>query len=340
VGKNKIIAGLLGLVGLLGASGAQAQSEAETFRGQTIRMIIGYGPGGGYDLYGRFAAEFLGQFIPGAPQIVPQNMPGAGSFVAAKYLAGPGPKDGTAMASLVQSLALDGLTGNAAGLDATKFSYIGRLTTNIDLGIARPGGALNTFEDARQREFTVGSTGGASPAVLLPTALMTYGGAKFKLIRGYQGIAETLIAVERGEVDVAGSGGLAGLLVSHPSWVMERKAPIIYQAALKRHALLPHVPTLEELALTDEGRQVMRAISSTAEIGRSIVLPPGVPPARVAVLRAAFQAMVKDPAVLAAAAKRNVMLDPATGEAMDAVVQDTTRMPKDIIDKVAALLKM
>ncbi|MFN3892042.1 MAG: Bug family tripartite tricarboxylate transporter substrate binding protein [Beijerinckiaceae bacterium] len=326
---------------LSAAGGASAQqSEADFFKGKTLRMIIGYGPGGGYDLYGRFAAEFLGAHLPGNPTVVPQNMPGGGSIVAAKYLYSVAPKDGTAMGCIVQSMGLDAATGNVTGVDATKFVHLGRLTTNIDLGIGRPGGKISSFEDARQREFTVGATGGASPAVLLPTSLNVYAGAKFKLIRGYQGIADTLLALERGEVDIAGSGGLAGLLVSHPSWVLERKAPIIYQAALKRHPLIPHVPTLEELALTDEGRQVMRAISSTAEIGRSIILPPDVPPARIAVMRAAFQAMLKDEKVRAVAEKRNLMLDPGRGEDMDALVRETMALPKDVVDKVAALLKM
>lgn len=322
-----------------GASAAQAQSEAQFFAGKSLRMIIGYGPGGGYDLYGRFAAEFLGPFIPGQPNIVPQNMPGAGSFVAAKHMQTVAPKDGTVMGSLVQSLALDAATGNAAGLDVRKFSYIGRLTSNIDLGIGRPGGQVATFEDARAREFTVGATSGASPAVLLPSALNVYGGAKFKLIRGYQGVAETLLALERGEVDIAGSGGLAGLLSSHPAWILERKAPILYQAALKRHPLLPHVPTLEELALTDEGRVVMRAIAGSAEVGRSIILPPDVPAARIATLRAAFETMMKDPGVLAAAQKRNVTLEHATGEAMDALVVETLALPQPILEKIGALLK-
>ncbi|MDP2355784.1 MAG: tripartite tricarboxylate transporter substrate-binding protein [Beijerinckiaceae bacterium] len=327
------------LVTFSGAASAQ-QSDADFFKGKTLRMIIGYGAGGGYDLYGRFAAEFLGAHLPGNPTIVPQNMPGGGSIVAAKYLYSVAPKDGTAMGCIVQSLGLDAATGNVTGIDATRFTHIGRLTSNIDLGIGRPGGKISSFEDARAREFTVGATGGASPAVLLPTALNVYGGAKFKIIRGYQGIADTLLALERGEVDVAGSGGLVGLLVSHPTWVMERKAPLIYQASLKRHPLIPHVPTLEELALSDEGRQVMRAISSTAEIGRSIVLPPDVPAARVAVLREAFQAMLKDKNVIAVAAKRNLMLDPGRGEDMDALVRETMALPKDIVEKVGRLLKM
>lgn len=308
------------------------------YRGKTIRILIGYGAGGGYDLYGRVAAEFLGRYLPGAPTVVPQNMPGAGSLVAARYLNGVAAADGTTLGALVQSLPLDVAVGNAPGIDLARMRYIGRLTSNTDIGIGREGATL-TMDDARAREITVAATTGASPAVVLPMALNLYGGAKFKLVRGYRGVAESLLAVERGEADVAGSGGLAGLLVSHPAWILERKAPVLYQAGLTRHPLLPHVPTIEELALTPEGKQIMRAIAGTADIGRSIIAGPGAPDARIAQLRAAFDTMVKDPAFLAEMRKRNVTIEAASGAQMDAVAKEALAMPKDVLAKVAELLK-
>ncbi|MGE3247877.1 MAG: tripartite tricarboxylate transporter substrate-binding protein, partial [Beijerinckiaceae bacterium] len=210
--------------------------------------------------------------------------------------------------------------------------------SNIDLGIGKPGAKLS-IEDARSREIKTASTGGASPAVLLPTALNTYAGTKFRLILGYRGIADSLLAVERGETDIAGAGGLASTLARHPSWIEKREAPILYQAALERHPAIPHVPTIVELANGDTGKAVMRALASTAVIGRSLISTPGVPAERIAILRKAFDAMVKDSAYLEAAKKRKVMLDPATGAQMDKVAQDTLAMPKDIAAKVAALLQ-
>ncbi len=273
-------------------------------------MLIGYGPGGGYDLYGRLAAEFLPRHLPGHPTIVPQNMPGGGSFVAAKYMNDVAPKDGTVFGSLAQTLALDSMT-NTGKIDVTKIPYVGRVVTNIDTGVALPKSGIKSFEDVRAKQYTVGASGGGSTTVMFPTALNTYAGAKFKIVRGYNGTTDIVLAMERGEVDIVGAYGLPGMLVSHPGWVNRGEATFLYQASLKRHRLLPNVPTLPELAQSDEGREVLRAAASTGEIGRSIITTPGVPPERLAALRAAFRAMLEDPDFLAATEKRNLMIDAA-----------------------------
>ena len=321
------------------AGTVSADPIADFYRGKTVRMIIGYGVGGGYDLYARIAAEFLGRHIPGNPRILPENMTGAGSFLAAKYLNEVAPHDGTALGSLAQTLALDAATGTGSGLDVTQFHYIGRLTSSIDLGVALPSAGITSFDDVRKREFTVGSSGGASTAVLLPASLDAFGGAKFKLVRGYKGAAEVMLALERGEVQIAGAVGIPLLLARHPDWILQGKATFVYQAALKRSPYLPQVPTLPELGLTDDGRAVLRALAGTAEIGRSIITTPGVPNERLAALRTAFEAMLKDPDFVAACKQRHIMIDPGTGEDMDAIVTDTVNLPKPIIAKLGVLLR-
>ena len=316
-----------------------ADPIADFYRGKTIRMFIGYGPGGGYDLYGRLVAEFLPKHLPGAPAIVAQNMPGGGSFVAAKYMAEVAPKDGTALGSLAQTLALDSAINSSAKLDAAKFRYVGRVTTNIDVGAALPAVGIKSFDDVRKRQYTVGASGGGSTTVLFPSALNAYGGAQFKIVRGYKGTNDILLAMERGEVDIVGAYGLPGMLVSHPGWIDKGEATIIYQAALARHRLLPNVPTLPELAVGDEGRAILRAVAGTAEIGRSIITTPGVPEERLAALRTAFQAMLADPDFLAACEKRKFMVDPGTGEAMDAIVRETLQLSPSLLAKIGDILK-
>ena len=323
---------------LLPAKPAAAQSVADFYRGKTLRMLIGYGPGGGYDIYGRLVAEFLPRHLPGNPTIIAQNMPGAGSFVAAKYMYEVAPKDGTAFASLAQTLALDSLM-NTGKIDVAKMPYIGRAVTNVDTGVALPKAGIKSFEDVRTKQYNVGASGGGSTTVLFPTALAKYAGAKFKLVRGYSGTADILLAMERGEVDIVGAYGLPGILVSHPGWVHRGEATILYQAALKRHRLLPNVPTLPELAQSDEGREVLRAAASTGEIGRSILTTPGVPPERLAALRAAFLAMLKDPDFLAASEKRNLMVDGATGEEIDEIVRETLRLPQNVAEKIGQMMR-
>jgi tripartite-type tricarboxylate transporter receptor subunit TctC len=324
---------------LLSAVPAQAQPVADFYRGKTLRMLIGYGPGGGYDIYGRLVAEFLPRHLPGNPTIVVQNMSGAGSFVAAKYLYDVAPKDGTVFGSLAQTLALDSMTNSNARLDMAKMPYLGRMVTNIDTGAALAKTGIKSFEDVRTKQYNVGASGGGSTTVLFPTALKTYAGANFKLVRGYSGTIDILLAMERGEVDIVGAYGLPGILVTHPGWVHGNEATILYQASLKRHRLLPNVPALPELAQSDEGREVLRAAASTGDIGRSILTTPGVPPERLAALRSAFQAMLKDPDFLAACEKRNLLVEGAAGEEIDEIVRETMQLPQGVAEKIGQMMK-
>ena len=160
-----------------------------------------------------------------------------------------------------------------------------------------------------------------------------------KLIRGYSGTINILLAMERGEVDIVGAYGLPGILVSHPGWVHRGEAVILYQASLKRHKLLPNVPTLPELAISDEGREVLHAAAGTGDIGRSIITTPGVPPERLKALRAAFQAMLQDPDFIAACEKRKLMIDGASGEEIDAIARDTLGLPQAVAEKIAQMME-
>jgi len=317
----------------------QAEPIADFYRGKTLRMLIGYGPGGGYDIYGRLVAEFLPRHLPGNPTIIPQNMPGAGSFVAAKYIYDVAPKDGTILGSLAQTLALDSMTSTSAKLEVAKMPYVGRVVTNIDTGVALPKSGIKSFEDVRAKPYIVGASGGGSTTVLFPTALNAYAGAKFKLVRGYSGTTDILLAMERGEVDIVGAYGLPGILVSHPGWVHRGEATVLFQASLKRHRLLPNVPTLPELALSDEGREVLHAAASTGEIGRSILTTPGVPPERLRALRSAFRVLLEDSDFLAACEKRKLMVDGATGEEIDEMVRETLRLPRAVAEKIGQMMQ-
>ncbi|MFM1815879.1 MAG: hypothetical protein RLZ98_2574 [Pseudomonadota bacterium] len=319
---------------------ASADEVADFYKGKSLKIIIGYGPGGGYDLYGRIAAEWFGRFIPGNPMIVPQNMPGAGSFRAAKYLFEAAPKDGTTLGIVAQTLPLDAaMKGAAGGVDITKMAYVGRLTTNIDVGHGMPGAPFKNAEDARKMEIVVGGTGGASPSVLLPKALNAYGGTKFKVISGYKGSADIFLAAQRGEVQFVSSNGLANMLAKTPEIITGGQHPIVYQAGLKRHSTMPGVPTVPELGLTDEGKSILRTIAASADIGRSINTTPNVPAARLKALRTAFQQMVKDAAFLEKMKARKVMIEAATGEELDAIASEVARTPQATLDKIAVLLK-
>lgn len=331
---------LLAWAGALLACPAAADPVEEFYKGRTIRMIIGYGVGGGYDLYGRAAAEHLGRFIPGRPSIVPQNMPAGGSFVAAKYMFEAAPRDGSVLGVLAQTLALDTvMQGEKAGIDVSQMPYIGRMTTSVEMGHGMPGAPFKTFEDARRTEIVVGASGGASPAFLLPAALNAFAGAKFKIVSGYAGVNEITLAAERGEVQLVSAAGLPNMMARRPQWIRERMIPILYQAALRRHPLIPDVPTMGELGLGEEGKAILRVISSSGDFGRPINTTPGVPPARLVALRKAFQEMVRDAEFLGAMKSRNIIIEPATGEELDEIARETTKTPRAMLDRISVLIK-
>jgi tripartite-type tricarboxylate transporter receptor subunit TctC len=323
------------------SSAAAAETVEEFYKGKTLRILIGYAAGGGYDIYGRVFADHFGKYLPGKPTIIAQNMPGAGSFLAAKYMYNVAPKDGTVFGCLAQTLPLDAaMQGEQPDFDALKMPYVGRMATNIDLGLGMPGAWFKSYEDGRAKEIIVGSTGGSSPGFLLPTALNKYGGFKFKVVAGYKGSADIMLAAERGEVDVIGSIGIPAVIVRNPDWIKERKAPILYQASLTRHPLLPHVPALPELGTSEDGKGVLTAIAVSSDIGRSIITTPGVPADRLAALRKAYADMTSDPAFLEAMTKRDITIEPMSGENLDALTRDTLKTPKKILDLTAELLKL
>jgi tripartite-type tricarboxylate transporter receptor subunit TctC len=319
---------------------ASADPVADFYQGKTVRVIIGYGAGGGYDIYGRLAAEFLGRYIPGHPTVIPQNMPGAGSFKAIEYLYGGGAaQDGTFIGTVAQTMAVDALTDPKVHADVTKLKFLGRLVNNTDVGYVLPKSGLKTFDDLRKREVIAGASGGGSTSVVYPLALNAYAGTKMKLVRGYEGTAEIQLALERGEAEINPAVSLPGILGSHPDWVKNGDIIVLYQNALKRDPVLPNVPTMPELGTSDEGRTILRVIAGTTEIGRSILTTPGVPAARLAALRKAFKDMATDREFLAIAQKRNLQIAYASGEELDAIVAETMRLPKPTVEVLAKLLK-
>ena len=321
---------------------AAADPVADFYKGRQLRLIIGYTPGGGYDIYGRVAAEFLGRFIPGQPTIVPHNMPGAGSLVAARYIYALAPKDGSILATLAQTLPLDTLIqGEKAGFRLTEMPYVGRLTTNIDFGMGSSPqtSPFKTFEDLRQKPYITAATAGSSPANIFPNALNRFAGTRLKILVGYPGSQDMILALDRGEVHMVGANGLASTMARNPEWITRGERVIVFQAALKRHPLLPGVPTLEEVGLDPEGKAVLRAISGSSDIGRSILTTPGVPKDRLAALRKAFQAMVADREFRETLKQRRLMLEPASGEEIDAIVQETARLPERIVKLIAETVR-
>jgi tripartite-type tricarboxylate transporter receptor subunit TctC len=322
------------------ATQAGAQSPEQFYAGKQVRLVIGYGTGGGYDTYAKLLARFIGEHIPGKPTIVPQNMPGAGSRSAANWLYNVAPKDGTVIAMLSQGTPADQALGQpGVKFDVRRFNWIGNMVVvnNILFVSAKTG--VRTIDDARQKQLALGATGASSPSVLYPQVSNNLLGTRFKIVAGYPGGGDINLAVERGEVDGRGSDSWASLKANNPDWIRDKKVNILFQVGTKREPDLD-APLWSDLAQNDEQRQILELLSGDVAVGRPILTAPDVPADRVAALRAAFDATMKDPKFVAAAAQARMYMNPLGGEELQQIVTKIVSHPPEIIAKVKDALKI
>ena len=310
---------------------------SDFYKGRTVFVIVGFTPGGGYDLYARLLAQHLGEHIPGHPAVVTQNMPGAGSLKAVNYLYSVAPKDGTVIGTFGREQIVAPLFGQA-NFDAAKLSWLGSMTKEVSVCISWYKSPIKSWNDVMTRQFTVGgSAAGADPDNFTKLYKNVFG-AKIRLASGFPGTSDITLAMQRGEVE-----GLCGLswstIKSHySSWLRDKKINVLIQAGTKRHLDLPDVPLAIEFAKTPEQHQILDFVLATQITARPVTAPPGIPAERKAILRAAFDETMKDPAFLAGAEKLQLEVDPVTGAEVDGVVASLYAMPKDVIAKVARAL--
>ncbi|HEY5608302.1 MAG TPA: tripartite tricarboxylate transporter substrate-binding protein [Alphaproteobacteria bacterium] len=303
----------VGLLAALAASAAAAD-PADFYAGKRLTIVVGYGVGGGYDQYARLFAHYLPDHLPGKPAVIVDNMPGAGSRRAANWLYNAAPKDGTVIASLGQNTPTDqALDAQGIQFDVRRLNWIGNmLIGNNTLAVWHTTG-VRTIADATRKEIAIGATGANSTSVLYPQVANNMLGTKLKIISGYRGGGDINLAMERGEVQGRGSNAWASWKSIKPDWVREGKINILFQIGLKREPDLAEVPLLAELAGDEDKRAVLRLISGEVAMGRPIVAPPGVPDARIAALRKAFDETVADPRFVAEAEQRKMDLSPIGG---------------------------
>ena len=306
---------------------ANAQSVEQFYKGKTVNLYIGYGPGGGYDFFGRLVARHIGRHIPGQPSVVPQNMPGAGSLRAANYVYNVAPKDGTALGIVTQTVALEEALGTpGVQYKADGFNWIGRATSNVDMILTWHTSKVKTIEDAKQFEAPVAGTGPGSPAEFMPKVLNSVVGTKFKVITGYPGSNEGMLAMEKGEVEGATTSWNT-IKTSKQEWLKNKSINMIVQLTPDRHRELPDLPAMVELGKTAEQKQILSLYASGAVVGRSIFASPGIPADRVKALRDAFTAMTKDPVFLAEVEHTKAEFDPMSGEELQKVIEDAAKIP-------------
>ena len=315
---------------------AAAQTPEQFYAGKTIDFVIGYPPGGSNDTLGRLVARHLGKHIPGKPTVVPKNMPGAGSFLAVNTVFNVSPKDGTVIGIGAPTMALDEKLGTqGVRFKTAELNWIGRLDSLINIVFMWKTSPVKTFADAQRIEATLSGTGIGSTVSIYPTVMNNVFGTKFKLVMGYKGSNEAMLAVERGEVE-GHSTSWTALKVAHPDWIRDKSVSLLVQFSLHRHVDLPDLPTAIDLARNDEERQVLSAVMNAAEVGTAFFTTPGAPADRVTTLRRAFDAAVKDPELLAEAEKIRVGVSPLAGEALQKLVASVTDLPPALLEKVRA----
>lgn len=300
---------------------APADTVADFYSGRQVSLLIGYSAGGGYDAYARVLARHLGKHIPGNPTIVPRNMPGAGSLTLANYLYNIAPRDGSVLGTIARGMAMEPLlSGDGVRFDARRFSWIGSLNNEVALCVSWHDSDVKTMDDLFTKQLIVGGTGSGSDTDIFPIVLKNLLGARIKLISGYPGGNDILLAMERGEVDGRCSWSWSTVISRRPEWLDDGKINILVQIALEKHPDLPDVPLVTEFADGDDELRAMELIFSRQVMGRPYLAPPGIPAQRRAALRRAFDATTRDPEFRADAERLELELNPVTGEQIDALL--------------------
>ena len=328
-------AGLAAAIAIASAPAA-AQTPEQFYKGKQIELAIGYPPAGSNDVYARLLTRHLGKHIPGNPTVVPQNRPGAGSFLTLAYVYGVAPKDGTVIGIGAPTAPLDEKLGTqGVRFKTAELNWIGRIDSLINMVFLWHTSPVKSVADALRIESKLSGTGVGSTVSIYPTVMNNVLGTRFKLIMGYKGSNEAQLAVERGEVE-GHSTSWTAVKVAHPDWRPEKKINVIVQFSLKKHPELQGVPTVVELARNDEERKVLSAVVNAAEIGTAFFTAPGVPQDRVDALRRAFDATVKDPEFLAEAARTKLTVNPMPGEELQKLVAEVAAISPEILEKVRA----
>jgi tripartite-type tricarboxylate transporter receptor subunit TctC len=320
------------LVPALVLSWAARAEEAAFYRGKTIRIVISTGVAGGYAEYARLLADHMGAHIAGGPSFIVQSMPGAGGLLAANYLYGQAPQDGTTLGMVHSSVPLMPLWGNkGARFDTLKFNWIGSLDRVDDMCIAWHTSPVKTWADLLIHDFTVGSSGAGSQMDVYPTLLNRLFGTRFKVVAGYKDGTDVYLAMERGEVEGRCGGQLTVIKSTRPRWLAEHLINVPIVIAEKRSPDFPDTPSIMEFVHDEATRQQLDLLMMEQNLDRPVMLPPGVPAGRVQELRDAFDATVADPAFLADVARQNLHVDPVRGEDMAKALARAFALPADVI---------
>ena len=311
---------------------AQADNVASFYSGKIVNIQVGYTVGGGYDLYARALAPYLAKHMPGSPQVLVKNMPGAGSYKLAAWMQSVASRDGTEIATITRGAPVEEMLGGMkTNFDPLKANWIGSMNNEVSICIVNAKTGVKSIADMRTKEISFGTQGKGSDSEMFAVFLKSLFGLKIKVINGYPGTNESILAMERGEVDGNCGWSWTTAKQNRPQWFKDGTVNIIMQMALSKHPELPNVPLITEMARNDAERAQIELVMSRQTMGRPFFVPPDVPADRVAALRSAFMAAMKDPEFLAQAERMKLETNAVSGQDVQALVVKLLDAPADIV---------
>ena len=317
---------------------APAAAQTESF-GRGITIYVAGTSGGGIDLYARWLARYMGKHLPGNPAVNVQVMPGAGGIRAASFLNDTAPKDGTALATFSGGPLLEPLVGaRDHGYDASKFAWVGAITRDISLCIGWKAGPFKSIDDVKTREMVVAGTGAGSDTDTYPLLLNEMLGTKFRVVTGYLGSKETFMAIEGGEAHGRCGMTWSALKAAKPDWVRDGKLNYLLQIGAQKHRELADTPLAHDLLTREDDKQLLGLLMTGANIGRNFAAAPGTPPARLDILRRAFEATMRDPAFIAEGAQVQAEIEPTSGDDVQKILAQVYQTPKSVVERAKKLL--
>ena len=332
--RSSVLAGAVALV----AASAQPGNAQDTID-RPVTIYVAGTAGGGIDLYARLMARHIGRHIPGKPTVTVQVMPGAGGIRAANYLAEQAPRDGTAITAFANGPILEPLIGaRHPGYDMSAFTWIGAATKDIGVCMSWGTTPFKTIDDVRKQQMVVAGTGAGSETDTWPLVLNDVLGTRFKLVTGYVGSQETILAIERGETHGRCVFSHSALKTAKPDWLRDKKINVLVLAALATSPDFPGVPAVVDLVTKPEDRQLLELMVAPGAMARPFVAPPGLPASRAALIRRAFDATMQDPDFRAEAAKIQADVAPTTGEDVQKLVERIYATPRPVIERIKKLL--
>ncbi len=325
-----------GIVALAAVAGEAGAAEADFYRGKQIRLMVPTPPAGSYDTYARILIRHWGRHIPGNPTFIVQNTPGASSMTGTNYLYHQAPRDGTAVGALYGSVPnMPLVSPDSAKFDANAFSWIGSITSDPFVGYVWHTTSIQTFDDTLKTETIMGGNAIGAAGVDYAIVARELTGAKLKIVTGYPNSTDVKLAMERGEVHGTFANAYGSLRTAEPTWIKEKKIRIIIQHGLSKHRDLPDVPLMIDYVKDAADRQAVEFMLARQEFSKPYAAPPEVPAERLAILRKAFDATMKDPAFLAEIEKANLAVDsPMAAPELAAMIAKVAKTPASAVKRI------